>query len=138
MLVSAGYRTIIARYVAKWGIAQLCLCETKYQGVSHNFGALLTSLKKYCAIRRIGVSTGVWCVPGFGAGFEIALELSELQKEGENLGKGHSYFLRQTLVCAKPWFKRDLIAVIISQYGASKPPPLRAQRLKKFRIALRD
>ena len=27
-----GYRTIIARYVAKWGIAQMCLCETKYQG----------------------------------------------------------------------------------------------------------
>ena len=22
-----GYRTIIARYVAKWGIAQMCLCE---------------------------------------------------------------------------------------------------------------
>ena len=34
-----GYRTIIARYVAKWGIAQMCLCETKYQGrVSHHFG----------------------------------------------------------------------------------------------------
>ena len=33
------------------------------------------------------VSTGVWCVPGFGAGFEIALEPSELQKEGENPGK---------------------------------------------------
>ena len=31
MLVFVGYRTIIARYVAKWGIAQLCLCETKYQ-----------------------------------------------------------------------------------------------------------
>ena len=27
-----GYRTIIARYVAEWGIAQMCLCETKYQG----------------------------------------------------------------------------------------------------------
>ena len=27
-----GYRTIIARYVAKWGIAQMCLCKTKYQG----------------------------------------------------------------------------------------------------------
>ena len=27
-----GYRTIIARYVARWGIAQMCLCETKYQG----------------------------------------------------------------------------------------------------------
>ena len=32
VLVFAGYRTIIARYVAKWGIAQMCLCETKYQG----------------------------------------------------------------------------------------------------------
>ena len=55
------------------------------------------------------VSTGVWCVPGFGAGFEIALEPSKLQKEGENPGKGHFYFLRQTLVCTKPWFKRDLM-----------------------------
>ena len=46
-----GYRTIIARYVAKWGIAQMCLCETKYQrGVSHHFGGVLTSLKKYRAI----------------------------------------------------------------------------------------
>ena len=56
------------------------------------------------------VSTGVWCVPRFGAGFELALEPSELQKEGENPGKGHFDFLRQTLVCTKPWFKRDLIS----------------------------
>ena len=43
-----GYRTIIARYVATWGIAQMCLCETKYQGggVSHHFWAVQTSLKK--------------------------------------------------------------------------------------------
>ena len=27
-----GYRTIIARYFAKWGIAQMRLCELKYQG----------------------------------------------------------------------------------------------------------
>ena len=41
----------IARYVAKWGIAQMCLCETKYQGgVSHHLGGVLTSLKKYRAI----------------------------------------------------------------------------------------
>ena len=53
------------------------------------------------------VSTGVWCVPGFGAGFETALKPSKLQKEGENLGKGHLYLLRQTLVCTKPWFKGD-------------------------------
>ena len=49
-----GYLTIIARYVAKGGIAQMCLCEPKYQrGVSHHFGGLLTSLKKYRAIRGI-------------------------------------------------------------------------------------
>ena len=51
VLVFVGYRTIIARYVAKWGIARMCLCETKYQGgVSHHFGGVLTSLKKYRAI----------------------------------------------------------------------------------------
>ena len=55
------------------------------------------------------VPTGVWCVPELGVGFEIPLEPSKLQKEGENCGKGHFYFLRQTLVCTKSWFKRDLI-----------------------------
>ena len=50
VLVFMGYRTtIIARYVAKWGIAQMCLFRTKW-GVSHHFGELLTSLKKYRAI----------------------------------------------------------------------------------------
>ena len=38
VLVLKGYRAIIARYVAKWGIAQVCLCETKNQGgASHHF-----------------------------------------------------------------------------------------------------
>ena len=51
VLVFMGYRTLIARYVAKWGIAQMCLCETKYQGgVSHQLGGLLTSLEKYRAM----------------------------------------------------------------------------------------
>ena len=51
VLVFMGYRTLIARYVAKWGIAQMCLCETKYQeGASHHLGGMLTSLKKYRAI----------------------------------------------------------------------------------------
>ena len=27
VLVFVGYRIIIARYVAKWGIAQMCLCK---------------------------------------------------------------------------------------------------------------
>ena len=50
-LVFMGYRTNIARYVAKWGIARICLCKIKYQGgVSHHFGGVLTSLKKYRAI----------------------------------------------------------------------------------------
>ena len=43
VLVFMGYRTIIARYVAKWGIAQMCLCKLSTKGV-------LTSLKKYRAI----------------------------------------------------------------------------------------
>ena len=40
VLVLMGYRTIIARYVAKWGIAQVGLCETKCRGGggSHHFG----------------------------------------------------------------------------------------------------
>ena len=51
VLVFMGYRTIIARYVAKWGIARMCLCKTKYQGgVSHPFVGVLASLKKYRAI----------------------------------------------------------------------------------------
>ena len=43
VLVFVGYRTIIARYVAKWGIYQ--------ERVLHHFGELLTSLCKYRAIR---------------------------------------------------------------------------------------
>ena len=54
-------------------------------------------LKKCPGLFSESVSTGVWCVPGFGAGFEIALKPSELQKEGENPGKGRFYFLRRTL-----------------------------------------
>ena len=41
VLVFMGYRTIIAQYVAKRGVAQMCLCETQHQGgASHhlNFG----------------------------------------------------------------------------------------------------
>ena len=49
--VSHNYRAI---FVAKWGIAQTCLHETKYQEwVSHHFGAVLTPLKR---IARYGVS----------------------------------------------------------------------------------
>ena len=51
-----------------------------------------------------GVSTGVWCVPGFGAGFEFALESSKkLQKEGEILEKGTFIF------CAKLWCMHQIL-----------------------------
>ena len=51
VLVFMGYRTLTARYVAKWGIAHMRPCETSYQGgVSHHSGGVLTSLEKYCAI----------------------------------------------------------------------------------------
>ena len=54
------YCTIIARYVAKWGIAQMCLCQIKYhqRRISHHFGGLLTSLKKYRA--TWGIAGIVW------------------------------------------------------------------------------
>ena len=32
VIVFMGYRTIIARYVAKWGIAQMCLCKLSTTG----------------------------------------------------------------------------------------------------------
>ena len=44
------------------------------------------------------VSTGVWCVPGFGAGCEITLKPSKLQKEGAKPGKATFLF------CAKLWY----------------------------------
>ena len=56
VLVFMEYRTIIiiARYVATWGIAWMCLCKIKYHwGVSHHFGGVMTSLK---SIARYGVS----------------------------------------------------------------------------------
>ena len=37
VLIFMGYRTNIARCVAKWGIAQMCMCETKYQGGYRTF-----------------------------------------------------------------------------------------------------
>ena len=51
MLGFVGYRIIIARYVAKWGIAQMCLCKIKHQGGYRTIlGGVLTSLKRYRAI----------------------------------------------------------------------------------------
>ena len=40
-----GHRAIIILYVAKWAIAQICLCETKYTRV-HHFGEPLIGPKK--------------------------------------------------------------------------------------------
>ena len=58
-----GYRTLIARYVVERGIAQMCLCETKYQGggVSHHFGGVLASLKTCRAIWGIAAIVSQYC-----------------------------------------------------------------------------
>ena len=51
VFVLTGYRTIIARYIAKWGIAQLCLCKTKYRrGGYRTISGECKPLKKYRAI----------------------------------------------------------------------------------------
>ena len=47
VLAFMGYRTIIARYVAKW-VSRRCACVklSTQRGVSHNFGGVLDSLEK--------------------------------------------------------------------------------------------
>ena len=48
MLVFMGYRNchaIIAQYVAKWGIAQMCLCEAKGVSYYYDVGGVPTFLK---------------------------------------------------------------------------------------------
>ena len=46
---------MIARYVAKWDIAQMCLCKTKYsgEGIARFWGSGKPPLK---SIARYGVS----------------------------------------------------------------------------------
>ena len=55
VLCFMAYRTAIARYVAKWGIAQMCLCETKNQrgGYRTILWECSAPLQKYCA---------TWCI----------------------------------------------------------------------------
>ena len=53
LLVFWGHCTMIARYVAKWGIAQMCLCETKHQEGLHHVGGSANLPKK--SIVRYGV-----------------------------------------------------------------------------------
>ena len=55
--------TQLSRYVARWGIAQLCLWETKCNGwgggVSHHSGGAFASLKRYRAIWGIAAVVSV-------------------------------------------------------------------------------
>ena len=59
------------------GIAQICLRETKYQlrEVSHHFGELLTSLKKYRAIWGIAAIVSqyraIWATKACDADHEL-------------------------------------------------------------------
>ena len=60
------------------------------------------------------VSTGVWCVLGFGAGFDIALEPSKLQKQAEKLGKGAFIF------CANSWYAPNPGSRDLTNFGAGR------------------
>ena len=77
------------------------------------------------------ISTRVWCALGCGAGFWDRLRpLKTAEKQQNNPGKVHFHFLRQTLVCTKPWLKRDLMISkrkqIASQGGHSHTVTCRA------------
>ena len=52
----------------------------------HFLYALAPSYKE----NQESVSARVWCVPGLGAGFEVALKPSKLQKEAEKPEPGSS------------------------------------------------
>ena len=56
VLVIMGYRTSIARHVAKWGIAQMCLCEAKcqrgYRTILGECESPLTSIAQYGVSQR--------------------------------------------------------------------------------------
>ena len=128
------------------------MCATILGGLE--FVKNLSNLSENCRFsigkrfNRSLVRIGVW---RGRAGFEIAP--SKLQKEGENPGKGHFYFLRQTLVCTKPWFKRDLILQIldkflfgykkhakkssIKNFGAPKTPALQNSLCRPFSCILK-
>ena len=51
---------------------------------------------------RKSVSTGLWCVPGFGAEFCFRPRTLRTAERSKTLKKGTLVF------CAKSWFKRDL------------------------------
>ena len=56
VLVLLGYRTIIARYAAKWGIAQMCLCETKYQEGYRTISNLPENVSRDMGYRRDSIA----------------------------------------------------------------------------------
>ena len=59
-------------------------------------------------------------VPGFGAGFEIALEPSKLQKEGEDPGKGTLFSAFVKLI----WFPEFCLHTAVGVSKISKLNPL--------------
>ena len=78
--------------------AELSGTESRIAHDSQNRGPGLARNSAARSKKSDSTSTGVWCVPGFGAGFEIALKPSKLQKEGEILARGAFIF------CAKLWY----------------------------------
>ena len=95
MLVFVGYHTILARYVAKWGIAQMCLCETSAGGgVSHHFGGVLTSMKKYWKAFQ----------PEFGA-YRGSARVLNSPSNPQNCRKKEKILEKGTFkTCAKLWY----------------------------------
>ena len=76
--------------------------------------------------------------PEFGAHRGLAWVLKSpsnpqnCRKKEKNPGKGHFCFLRQTLVCSKPWFKRDL-RVSLEIAGSSQRPWPQVAAAARFR-----
>ena len=73
------YCTIIVRYVAQWGIAQMCLYETAYQGqASHHFGGYYHLFEEVS--RNIGYRSG---------SIAISRDIGPLRSWLHSVGKCH-------------------------------------------------
>ena len=78
--VFVGYRTFfIAQYVAKWGIAQMCLCELSTKGGIAPFGG---SAKLFSKVSRdMGYRSDSTQRAQRSKKFEISIEIENFDRE---------------------------------------------------------
>ena len=83
------------------------------------------------------VSTGVWCVPGLARVLKWPSNPQNCRQKETILEKGTLMFLRQTLICTKVWFKRDLTFLFPPRLAGSQELVLKVPNQGQFHTAIR-